>query len=53
MALGIYFGNCLAILIIDVDPEEAQLLIGLIEFLIEDWYITRHKRQSAVICSFE
>jgi hypothetical protein len=32
-------------LIIDVDPEEAQLLIGLIEFLIEDWYITRHKRQ--------
>jgi hypothetical protein len=51
MALGIYFGNCLAIefgfinLIIDVDPEEAQLLIGLIEFLIEDWYITRHKSE--------
>jgi hypothetical protein len=32
-------------LIIDVDPEEAQLLIGLIEILIKDWYITRYERQ--------
>ncbi|WP_342622665.1 DUF4145 domain-containing protein [Pseudomonas alkylphenolica] len=31
--------------IIDVDPEEAQLLIELIETLIKDWYIARHKRQ--------
>lgn len=31
--------------VIDVDPDEAQLLIGLIETLIEDWYIARHKRQ--------
>jgi Txe/YoeB family toxin of Txe-Axe toxin-antitoxin module len=31
--------------IIDVDPQEAQLLIGLIEMLIKDWYIARHKRQ--------
>jgi hypothetical protein len=32
-------------LIIDVDPEEATALIGLIEFLLEDWYITRHDRE--------
>lgn len=32
-------------LIIDVDPAEAQLLIGLIEILIKDWYIARHDRQ--------
>ena len=31
--------------IIDVDPGEAQLLIGLIEMLITDWYIARHKRK--------
>lgn len=31
--------------IIDVDPEEAQLLIELIETLIKDWYIARNKRQ--------
>lgn len=32
-------------LIIDVEPEEAQLLIGLIEILIADWYIAKHERQ--------
>jgi hypothetical protein len=32
-------------LIVDVDPDEAQALIGLIELLIKDWYITRHDRQ--------
>ncbi len=31
--------------IIDVEPEEAQLLIELIETLIKDWYIARYKRQ--------
>lgn len=31
-------------LIVDVDPEEAQLLIGLIEFLLKDWYVGRHER---------
>ncbi len=31
--------------IIEVDSEEAQLLIGLIEMLIKDWYVARHKRQ--------
>lgn len=32
-------------LIIDVDPNEAELLINLIEILIKDWYITKHDRQ--------
>ena len=32
-------------LIIDVEPSEAQLLIGLIEILIKDWYVARYERQ--------
>lgn len=32
--------------IVDVEPEEAQLLIGLIEILFKDWYIARHERQA-------
>lgn len=32
-------------LIVDVEPEEAQLLIGLIEQLIDDWYVTRETRK--------
>ncbi len=31
--------------IIEIDPNEAQLLIGLIENLVEDWYVTRYERQ--------
>lgn len=31
-------------LIVEVDPEEAALLIGLIELLIEEWYVMRHER---------
>lgn len=31
--------------IIDVDSNEAELLIGLIETLIEEWYIGREERQ--------
>jgi hypothetical protein len=31
--------------IVDVDPGEAQTLIGLIELLVKDWYITRHQRE--------
>ena len=31
--------------IVDVDPDEAILLIGLIETLIADWYIARHNRE--------
>lgn len=32
-------------LIIDVDPEEAGMLIWLIETLFEEWYITRHEKE--------
>lgn len=32
-------------LIVDVDPQEAQLLIELIETLITEWYVGRHERQ--------
>jgi hypothetical protein len=32
-------------LIVDVDPDEAEILIGLIEQLFQDWYITRHQRE--------
>jgi hypothetical protein len=31
--------------IVDVDPLEAEKLIGLIELLISDWYVTRYERQ--------
>lgn len=31
--------------IVDIEPEEASLLIGLIETLIDDWYVTRQQRQ--------
>lgn len=32
-------------LIIEVDPDEANLLIELIETLFEDWYISRYERE--------
>lgn len=31
--------------IIPVDPNEAQILIDLIESLLDEWYVERHKRQ--------
>jgi hypothetical protein len=31
--------------ILDVDPGEAEELIKLIELLIEDWYVNKHKRE--------
>lgn len=31
--------------IVEVDENESGLLIGLIEMLIEEWYISRYKRQ--------
>ncbi|MGZ0799804.1 DUF4145 domain-containing protein [Kluyvera ascorbata] len=31
-------------LIIDVNPDEANLLIEMIEMLLDDWYIARHER---------
>jgi hypothetical protein len=32
-------------IIIDVEPNEAQLLITLIETLINEWYVARHERE--------
>ena len=32
-------------LVIDVDPNEAALLIGLLEVLLRDWYVARHERE--------
>lgn len=32
-------------IVIDVEPEEAGLLIGLIENLISDWYIAKYERE--------
>jgi hypothetical protein len=31
--------------IVDVEANEAQLLIGLIEVLVKDWYVNRHERE--------
>ena len=36
-------------LIVDVDPQEASLLIGLIEMLIEDWYVAKHEREQRMV----
>lgn len=33
-------------LIVAIEPNEAQLLISLIETLLKDWYIVRHERES-------
>jgi len=32
-------------LIIEVEPGEAQALIGLIEMLFSEWYVAKHQRQ--------
>lgn len=32
-------------MIVDVEPHEAELLINLIETVLEEWYVTRHKRE--------
>lgn len=34
--------------IVDVEPEEAQKLIGLIELLMKDWYVRRHEREESL-----
>jgi hypothetical protein len=31
-------------LIVDVEPGEAQMLIGLVEMLFEEWYVEREAR---------
>ncbi|MEW6213124.1 MAG: DUF4145 domain-containing protein, partial [Acidobacteriota bacterium] len=30
---------------IDVEPDEARLLIGLIELLLKEWYVNREERK--------
>lgn len=32
--------------IVDVEPDEAKILIELLEILFEEWYIARHERDS-------
>jgi len=32
-------------LIVDVDPDEARLLIELIETLFDEWYVARYERE--------
>ena len=32
--------------IVDVEPEEAKLLIGLIETLVDEWYVAQHDRKT-------
>jgi len=34
--------------IIEVEPEEAQALINLIELLLDEWYVARHKREEKI-----
>lgn len=36
-------------LIIEVEPSEANLLLGLIEMLFEEWYIHRHEREQKLL----
>lgn len=35
-------------LIIDVNPEEATLLINMIEMLLDDWYVARYEKQQRI-----
>ncbi|HBQ6832524.1 TPA: DUF4145 domain-containing protein [Klebsiella quasipneumoniae subsp. similipneumoniae] len=34
--------------IVDVDPDEADMLIGLLELLLQEWYVERHERKLRV-----
>jgi hypothetical protein len=36
-------------LIVEVDPNEAGMLIGLIEILLKDWYVDREERRTQLI----
>lgn len=35
--------------IVDVDPQEAQMLIELIEILLKDWYVAREARKKRLL----
>ncbi|WP_122095933.1 DUF4145 domain-containing protein [Rahnella sp. Larv3_ips] len=45
--IGAHMENDISV-IVDVDPEEAEMLIGLIELLIQEWYVEKHERQKRV-----
>lgn len=32
-------------IIVDIDPNESSVLIGLVELLFKEWYVARHQRQ--------
>ena len=34
--------------IIDIEPEEATRLIGLVEILFKEWYVARHEREETL-----
>lgn len=36
-------------LILEVDPQEARMLIELIEILLKDWYVTREERKKRLL----
>ncbi|XES82780.1 DUF4145 domain-containing protein [Franconibacter pulveris] len=42
--IGAHMENDINI-IVDVDPGEAEMLIGLLELLIQEWYVEKHERQ--------
>lgn len=42
--IGAHMGNDINV-IVDVEPNEAELLVGLVETLIREWYIAREERQ--------
>lgn len=42
--IGAHMENDINI-IVDVEPGEAEMLIGLLELLIQEWYVERHERQ--------
>ncbi|MEG2433959.1 MAG: DUF4145 domain-containing protein [Acinetobacter sp.] len=42
--IGAHMENDINI-IVDVDPDEAEMLIGLLELLIQEWYVEKHERK--------
>ena len=42
--IGAHMGKDINV-IVDVEPNEAELLVGLIEFLIKDWYVARENKK--------
>ncbi|TBL47989.1 DUF4145 domain-containing protein [Obesumbacterium proteus] len=42
--IGAHMENDINI-IVDVDPDEAEMLIGLLELLIQEWYVEKHEKK--------